>query len=153
MIARIQWKEEMGRCWSNGTKFQLCKVSPGDVLSFLKKKKCIPLFLPLLTPATILNCFKRLEDWPLFVLVIALCQNIKFCMCVWTLNTCLLHRCLHRGSAHFFCKGPDSNTLSFSDHKLCCNFATSPWLETLRNTAVFCCSNATNWGKWASTLR
>ena len=31
-----------------------------------------------------------------------------------------------RGQHIFFCKGPDSNTLSFSDHKLCCNFSTLP---------------------------
>jgi len=66
------------------------------------KKGMYPLFLPLLTHATILNCFNSLEDWPLFVLVISLCQNIKFCTCVWTLNTCLRHCCLHQGSAHFF---------------------------------------------------
>lgn len=65
----------MERCWSNGTKFQLCKISLRDVLSFFKKGM-YPLFLPLLTHAMILNCFNSLEDWPLFVLVISLCQNI-----------------------------------------------------------------------------
>lgn len=137
VLARVCGEGEMGRCWSNGTKFPLCKISLRDVL-FRKKTKnvfhCSHHCSPLLHFSTILIASK---DGPLVCFGSIthptglnnswkVCQNIKLCMCVWTFNIYLLHCCLYQGSAHFLYKGPASNTLSFADHKLCCNYSTLP---------------------------
>ena len=118
----------MGRCRSNSTKFQLCKISSRDILFIFKRNTfyCSQWCSPLLHFSTVLVaskdgspiCFRTithyiLTRWTIWSLLGLKglerpVEIFKFCMCVWTFNTCAMHCFLYQGSANLFYKGPDS---------------------------------------------